>query len=123
MSDPTRHPVSLDVPRHLLDHRITDRAVLPAAHALCLVADTLRRQTGQPLCQSREVVFQGFLFLPDTPGTIPAFVDILEEEDGPMLRHGLQELHGEEIEIPRRREWRPDPDRLEERYALFRRAG
>jgi putative restriction endonuclease len=28
-------------------------------------------------------------------------VDVLEEHDGPMLRHGLQELHGGRIQTPR----------------------
>jgi putative restriction endonuclease len=50
--------------------------------------------------------------------------DILEEEDGPMLRHGLQDLHGKDlVVIPRSREQKPDPARLEERYQMFRRAG
>ncbi len=40
-----------------------------------------------------------------------------------MLRHGLQELHGRRLEIlPRAVQDRPDRERLEERYALFRRA-
>ena len=45
--------------------------------------------------------------------------DILTEIDGPMLRHGLQEMHGTRIILPRSREDRPDPDRLEERYTEF----
>jgi len=50
--------------------------------------------------------------------------DILEEEDGPMLRHGLQELHGRGlVQVPRARELKPDPARLDERYQIFRRAG
>jgi putative restriction endonuclease len=50
--------------------------------------------------------------------------DILEEEDGPMLRHGLQELHGNQLlVVPRAREQKPDPARLEERYEVFRQAG
>jgi putative restriction endonuclease len=50
--------------------------------------------------------------------------DILQEEDGPMLRHGLQELHGQDlVVVPRARELKPDPTRLEERYQLFRQAG
>ena len=48
---------------------------------------------------------------------------LLEEIDGPMLRHGLQDHHGSELlQIPRRRSERPDPDRLMERYAEFRAA-
>ena len=50
--------------------------------------------------------------------------DILEETDGPMLRHGLQELHGARLAVlPRRPEDRPDPERLEVRYDEFRAAG
>jgi putative restriction endonuclease len=50
--------------------------------------------------------------------------DILKEEDGPMLRHGLQELHGRDLlNVPRARELKPDPVRLEERYVKFRQAG
>lgn len=46
--------------------------------------------------------------------------DILQEHDGPMLRHGLQELHGRQLmEIPTRRADRPDPERLTERYTTF----
>lgn len=46
--------------------------------------------------------------------------DILEEVDGPMLRHGLQELHGERLLIPRRPMHRPDSLALERRYERFR---
>lgn len=48
--------------------------------------------------------------------------DVLAEIDGPMLRHGLQEMHGVTIELPRSRRDHPDPARLEERYAQFRSA-
>lgn len=46
--------------------------------------------------------------------------DILREIDGPMLRHGLQEMHGSAIFLPRLRRDQPDPSRLEERYDQFR---
>lgn len=45
--------------------------------------------------------------------------DILEEEDGPMLRHGLQEMHGHRIIVPKREVWKPNPEFLEERYEEF----
>ncbi|QIM22366.1 HNH endonuclease [Phycicoccus sp. HDW14] len=44
---------------------------------------------------------------------------LLEEVDGPMLRHGLQEMHGRPLVIPTRQQDRPDPDRLEQRYVKF----
>ncbi|WP_372530580.1 HNH endonuclease [Euzebya sp.] len=47
--------------------------------------------------------------------------DLLHEVDGPMLRHGLQDLHRERLRVlPRRRVDRPDPIRLEWRYTQFR---
>jgi len=45
--------------------------------------------------------------------------DVLDEHDGPMLKHGLQELHGREIDVPRRAEHRPNPVYLAERFAQF----
>jgi putative restriction endonuclease len=48
--------------------------------------------------------------------------DVLTEIGGPMLRHGLQEMHGARILLPRSRRDHPDPTRLEERYTQFRTA-
>jgi putative restriction endonuclease len=47
--------------------------------------------------------------------------DVLEEEDGPMLIHGLQGFHGVRLLLPRRPASQPDRHLLEERYAWFRR--
>jgi len=44
---------------------------------------------------------------------------ILEEEDGPMLLHGLKELHGKRIRPPSVRRYWPDPERLERRWERF----
>ena len=48
--------------------------------------------------------------------------DILEETDGPMLLHGLQEMAGERIGVPRSERQRPRREFLEERYEIFRKA-
>lgn len=45
--------------------------------------------------------------------------DLLEEVDGPMLRHGLQDMHGRPLTLPRRISDRPSRERLAEKYALF----
>ncbi len=45
--------------------------------------------------------------------------DILAETDGPMLRHGLQEMHGRTIVLPSRQQDHPDPDRLARRFSRF----
>lgn len=58
------------------------------------------------------------------PRVHPSYVihvrrDILEEVDGPMLRHGLQGLEGQRIHVPSRRVERPDEGRLAARFGSF----
>jgi len=48
--------------------------------------------------------------------------DILAEVDGPMLRYGLQEMHGSLIKVPGRRDLQPNEEYLEERFQRFRAA-
>ena len=49
--------------------------------------------------------------------------DVLDEIDGPMLRHGLQDLHGRPLMVvPRAEADRPRTEFLRERYQLFREA-
>jgi putative restriction endonuclease len=43
---------------------------------------------------------------------------LLDEEDGPMLEL-LKGFHREAITVPKRASWRPDRDRLEQRYTQF----
>ena len=49
--------------------------------------------------------------------------DVLREEDGPMLVHGLQGFDGTRLLVPRREDHQPNRDFLAERYELFRKAG
>lgn len=46
-------------------------------------------------------------------------VDLLEEVDGPMLKHGLQEMHGRPLLVPPRKRDRPDRERLDVRFLRF----
>ena len=48
--------------------------------------------------------------------------DIMSESDGPMLRHGLQEMAGTVLHVPRSRASRPAEEALEERFEAFRAA-
>ena len=74
---------------------------------------------GLALCKLHHAAFdQNFIAVrPDL--VIQVRRDILEEEDGPMLIHGLQEFHERRILVPRRSEEQPRPDLLEERYRRF----
>jgi putative restriction endonuclease len=47
---------------------------------------------------------------------------LLDEIDGPMLRHGLQEMHRRPLTLPRQRSDRPDPERLALRFEAFQTA-
>ncbi|MGO1317438.1 MAG: HNH endonuclease [Cellulomonadaceae bacterium] len=46
-------------------------------------------------------------------------LDLLEEIDGPMLKHGLQEMNGRRLTLPRRVADRPSRDHLAWRYQEF----
>ena len=50
------------------------------------------------------------------------FVDVLIEEDGPMLLHGLKELHNSHIVLPSSKAHWPKQEYLERRYQKFREA-
>src|SRR5699024_1627364 len=45
--------------------------------------------------------------------------ELLDIIDGPMLRHGLQEMHGPGPTLPGRRTDHPDRERIDLRYADF----
>ena len=104
--------------------RLRQEGLLDAAH---IVPD--RDPTGDPvvpnglsLCKLHHAAFDQ-LFLGVTPkGVIEVRPDLQAEDDGPMLRHGLQGLHGKRIQRPRRPADYPDPDRLNLRYREFRQA-
>ncbi len=74
---------------------------------------------GLSLCKIHHAAFdQNILGIrPDYQVEIQS--DVLQEVDGPMLKHGLQELHGAKLILPTKVADRPDPDRLEQRYELF----
>ncbi len=74
---------------------------------------------GMSLCRLHHAAFDQLLL-----GVHPSYVihvrrDILEEVDGPMLRHGLQGLEGQRIWVPSRRVDRPDEVRLAARFGEF----
>lgn len=54
--------------------------------------------------------------------TVEVRKDVLDQTDGPMLLHGLQDFDGKQIWLPppRKADLRPDEDALEERYERFR---
>ncbi len=75
---------------------------------------------GLSLCRIHHGAYDQFLLGIDTDLRIEVNEEILEEVDGPMLRHGLQEMHGRQILTPRHQRDHPDRDRLAWKYSRFR---
>jgi len=75
---------------------------------------------GLALCKLHHAAFDRNLLgiRPDLVVEIRA--DVLEEDDGPMLIHGLKGFQLSHIEVPTQARLRPKPEYLEERYAHFR---
>jgi putative restriction endonuclease len=104
--------------------RLGHAPLLDAAHIL---AD--RHEHGDPvvpnglaMCKIHHAAYDANIIGIRPDRVVEVRDDILAEIDGPMLRHGLQEMHGTAIFVPRSRRDRPDPVRLEERYEQFRTA-
>jgi HNH endonuclease len=75
---------------------------------------------GLSLCKLHHAAFDKYLLGVTPDYMIEVREDVLEEEDGPMLVHGLQELHQKKIILPLRTELRPNRDFLDRRYQRFR---
>jgi putative restriction endonuclease len=78
---------------------------------------------GLALCKLHHAAFDRHILGVRPDLVVEVREDILREEDGPMLRHGLQEFQGSRIIVPKASALRPNPDYLAERFELFRRAG
>ena len=77
---------------------------------------------GIAMCAIHHLAYDRNLMGIDPGGVVHIAERLLHEQDGPMLRSGLQGFHGAAILQPRRRSDRPDPDRLGARYERFRAA-
>lgn len=74
---------------------------------------------GLSLCKLHHAAFDSF-FLGIRPDyVIQVRSDVLSEEDGPMLLHGLQDLHEKRIILPRSSVHYPSHEKLETRYEEF----
>jgi putative restriction endonuclease len=104
--------------------RLAHPELLDAAHIL---AD--RDERGRPevpnglsLCKIHHGAFDAHMLGISPDYRVHIRLDVLEEEDGPMLEHGLQAMDGSRITLPRAERHRPNRDFLAERYERFRAA-
>ncbi len=95
--------------------------LLDAAH---IISDSDERglpivTNGMAMCKIHHAAYdQDFL------GVSPDYIvhineRLLADRDGPMLQFGLQAMDGKALELPSRRDDRPDRDHLAERFARF----
>lgn len=98
-------------------------ALLDAAHIVpdghVLGAPTVNN--GLSLCKIHHAAYDQNMLAVTPDYEVRIALDLLEEIDGPMLKHGLQEMHGRTLSLPRRRADHPDRDHLAWRYELFNR--
>lgn len=103
--------------------RLRHRELLDATH---IIPDSEegepRVSNGLALCKLHHAAFDAFFFGIRPDYSVIVKSALLEEEDGPMLLHGLQGIHGGSILVPRVVELRPDRQLLEERFERFRKA-
>lgn len=104
--------------------RLRHRELLDAAH---IIADT--EPGGDPvipnglsLCKIHHAAYDQNILGISPDHSIHVRQDVLDEVDGPMLQHGLKDLHRTSILLPSRRVDQPDRDRLAKRYDEFRKA-
>ena len=100
-----RHSPLLDAAHILPDHHHRGEPVVP---------------NGLAMCKIHHAAYDANIIGIRPDCVVEVRSDILSEIDGPMLRHGLQEMHGTTIFVPRSRNDRPDPTRLDERWEQFR---
>lgn len=103
-----RHPQLLDAAHIISDREEGGEPVIP---------------NGLSLCKIHHAAFDSNFIGVDPDYRIIVREDILQELDGPMLRHGIQELHERKIILPGDRSSWPDRERLEVRFNKFRVAG
>jgi putative restriction endonuclease len=106
--------------------RLRHRKLLDAAHIL---GDKDPRgepfvSNGLALCKIHHAAFDANILGIRPDHVVEIRIDVLREKDGPMLRHGFQELHQRRLlVVPRQRELQPNPEYLAERYERFRKTG
>lgn len=74
---------------------------------------------GLSLCKIHHAAYDANLLGISPDYSVRINRDLMDEIDGPMLRHGLQEMDGRQLTLPKRRADRPSKDRLAERFDEF----
>lgn len=105
--------------------RLKHRELLDAAH---IIPDSQPHSTaevsnGLSLCKIHHAAYDRNFLGIDPDYKVHINEELLVERDGPMLKHGLQEMHGITLNVPHKKAERPNPQALEERFATFSKLG
>ncbi len=104
--------------------RLRHRELLDAAHIIPDAAEEGRPvvTNGMALCKLHHAAFDSFILGVTPDYLIKVREDIMLEEDGPILRHGLQGLEGLKIQLPSDSSQWPSQDALAWKFEKFQRA-
>ena len=105
--------------------RLGHAPLLDAAHIIpdADEAGAASVRNGLSLCKIHHAAFDSNILGIDPDLIIHVREDILNEIDGPMLKHGIIANHGERLSVvPRNPAHQPSRDGLAERFHLFKRA-
>jgi putative restriction endonuclease len=104
--------------------RLRHRELLDAAHIVSYAeGGTHQVSNGLAFCKIHHAAYDSDIVGVRPDGVAEVRRDVLEETDGPMLRHGLQEVHGVRLLLPRSPALRPSVEGLEKRWERFRGVG
>jgi len=79
-------------------------------------------QNGVALCKLHHAAFDAMMVGIGPDYIVEVRRDLLEEIDGPMLQHGLKDMHGQRLILPHDPASWPDQSALEQRFDQFRHA-
>jgi putative restriction endonuclease len=100
---------------HLRHTRLLDAAhVIPDADGGQPVVTN-----GISMCKIHHAAYDADIFGIDPKYRVGVRPDVMKEIDGPTLRYTLQAINGSQIELPRRRAAKPDPEALDVRWKQF----
>lgn len=74
---------------------------------------------GLSLCKIHHAAFDRNYFGVRPDYRVVVRPEIMQENDGPMLKAGLQQIDAAKLILPRRRKEQPDPDRFRRRFESF----
>lgn len=80
-------------------------------------------QNGLAMCKIHHAAYDANLLGISPDYSVRINSDLMDEVDGPMLLHGLQEMDGRQLALPKRRTEHPSKDRLAERFDEFQAVG